>query len=320
MREGRAVLSYDNTSIRIDFSVLSYLQQTKVHYYYKLEGVDKEWIHSDKPMEAIYNYLPAGYYTFKVKSENTDGVSSKEMASLSIVVRPPFWNTWWFYGLVILMIIAILYIIDRERMNKRASIRQMRRQIAGNLHTEISNTLNNISVLSEIAKIKADKNIEQSKEFIGQISNKSRYMMEAMDDILWSIDPQNDSMRKTVLRIKELTEGMRTSYSVDIDLIVDHKVQTLELDMKLRHDLFFFYKDSMKFLLDNICCRQIFVNINQVKSKMLIEILSECDQLTEDFKAKFKKLILKRAEALGGILDVIADNKTFSVVLYVNLK
>ena len=84
----------------------------------------------------------------------------------------------------------------------------MRRQIAGNLHQEISRTLNNISVLSEIAKIKADKNIEQSKEFITQISTKSSYMMEAMDDMLWSIDPQNDSMKKTILRIKELTDGI----------------------------------------------------------------------------------------------------------------
>jgi dsDNA-specific endonuclease/ATPase MutS2 len=123
-----------------------------------------------------------------------------------------------------------------------------------------------------------------------------------------------------VLRIKELTDGMRVSHDVDIDLIVDHKIQSLELDMKFRHDLFFFYKESMTFLLQNNCCRQIFVNINQVKSKMLIEILSECEQVTEEFKSRFQKLIHKRTEALSGSLDVIADNRSFSVVLYVNLK
>jgi len=319
-RSGRVVLSYDHTAIGIDFSALSYLQQTKVHFYYMLENLDKDWIHTDRPIEATYNYLPPGYYTFKVKSENTDGITSKEIASIPILVRPPFWNTWWFYGLVILLVVTILYVIDKERISKRTSLREMRREIAANLHTEISNTLNNINVLSEIAKIKADKNIEQSKEFIGQISTKSRYMMEAMDDMLWSIDPQNDSMRKTVLRIKELTEGMRASYDVDIDLILDHKVQALELDMKFRHDLFFFYKESMTFLLDNICCRQIFVNINQVKSKMMIEILSECDEMTEEFKNKFQKTIHKRTVELGATMDVIADNKSFSVVLYVNLR
>jgi hypothetical protein len=320
MRTGKAVLNYDNTSIGIYFSALSYLQQTKLHYHYMLEGVDKDWIRSDKPIQAIYNHLPPGYYTFRVKSENADGISSRQIASLPIVVRPPFWNTWWFYGLVILFIITILYIIDKERVSKRASLRQMRRQIAGNLHTEISKTLNNISVLSEMAKIKADKNIEQSKEFIGQISNKSRYMIEAMDDMLWSIDPQNDSMKKTVLRIKELTDNMRSSYDVDIDLIVDHKVQALELDMKLRHEIFFFYKECMSFLLQNTSCNQVFVNINQLKSKMLIEILTECSNMSEDFKTRFRKMIAKRAEALSGATDFIADDRSFSVVLYLNLK
>ncbi len=319
LKARRVTLNYDNTSIGIDFSALSYLQQTKVHYYYMLENLDKDWIHSDKPMEVVYNYLPPGNYVFKVKSENADGMTGPEMASLPIIVRAPFWNTWWFYGLVILLIITILYIIDKERLNKRASIRQMRREIAGNLHSEISKTLSNINVLSEMAKIKADKNIEQSKEFIGQISSKSRYMMEAMDDMLWSIDPQNDSMKKTMLRIKELTDGMRSSYDVDIDLIVDHKVQTLELDMKLRHEIFFFYKESMTFLLDHTSCSQIFVNINQVKTKMLIEILSEC-QMTEDFKSRFQKMIARRAEALSGTVDVIADSRSFSVVLYLPLK
>jgi hypothetical protein len=319
-KAGRVIVNYDNTSIGIDFSALSYLQQRKIHYYYMLEGLDKDWIHTDHALEATYNYLKPGYYTFKVKSENTDGVTSEEIAAIPIIVRPPFWNTWWFYGLVMLLLITILYIIDRERINKRRSIRQMRSQIAGNLHTEISNTLSNINVLSEMAKIKADKNIDQSKEFIGQISNKSRHMIEAMDDMLWSIDPQNDSMRKTVLRIKELTEGLRSTYDVDIDLIVDHKIQGLELDMKLRHDLFFFYKDALTFLLDNICCRQIFVNMNQVRSKLMMEILSECDKATEEFEPRFKKFIHKREAFLPGSLEVTADNKSFSVVLFVNIK
>ena len=319
-KAGKITLSYDNTSISIDFSALSYLQQRKLHYFYMLEGLDKDWIHTDRPIDAAYNFLPPGEYTFKVKSENTDGLTSEEVASIPIIVHPPFWNTAWFYGLVVLLITGILYIIDKERISKKDSLRKMRSQIAGNLHTEISNTLNNINVLSEMAKIKADKNIDQSKEFIGQISNKSRHMMEAMDDMLWSIDPQNDSMRKTVLRIKELTDGMRSEYDVDIDLIVDHKIQALELDMKLRHDLFFFYKESMTFLLDNVCCRQIFVNINQAKSKMLIELLSECDQSTTEFKNRFRKFIQKRAETLPATMDITTDHKSFSVVLYVTLK
>src|SRR5438128_11956120 len=146
----------------------------------------------------------------------------------------------------------------------------MRNQIGINLHDEVSTVLGNINVLSEIAKIKADKNIEQSKDFIDQISYKSGQMMEALDDMLWSIDPENDSMRKTILRIKEITDGIRSENNVDIDLLVDNKVEALELDMRLRHEIFFYYKEALNFVVHNVKCTQLFVNFKKLRSKLLI--------------------------------------------------
>lgn len=320
LKENRAVLKYNNTAISINFSGLSYMQQRKFHFYYMLEGLDEDWIHAERPMEVIYNFLPPGDYTFKVKTENADGITSKEFASLVISVRAPIWKTWWFYSLIGLFVMAVLYLLDRERMNKRRSLQQMRSQIGLNLHNEVNMTLNNINVLSEIAKIKADKNVEQSKEYIDQISLKSRHMIEAMDDMLWSIDPKNDSMRKTILRIKELTEGLRIAHNVEIDLIVDNRVQDLELDMKLRHEIYFFYKDAINYILQNICSEQVFVNINKSRSKLLIEILAECRNNNEDAKAKFKNALGKRVKALPATMELIADNKSFAVVLYIDVK
>lgn len=318
-KEGRVVLPYNNTSLRIGFSALSYLQQKKIHYFYMLEGVDKDWIHVDRPMEAIYNSLPSGDFVFKVKSENADGITSTEIASIPVIVRPPFWKTWWFLGLMGLLFIMILYLIDKERVKRRESLAMIRRQIRANLKEEVSITLNNINVLSEIAKIKADKNLVQAKEFIDQISEKSRYMDEVLDDTLWSIDPANDSMKKFILRIRELTEALKTLHGIEIDLIVDNKVQTLELDMKLRYELLFFYKEAMNFIIQNISCEQLFVNINKTKSKLYIEILSECGSKDAGFEAKFENAVSKRVKALPASLDVLADGKSFSTVLYVNV-
>ena len=319
-RQKKAVLKYNNTSIAISFSALSYLQQQKVHYYYMLEGLDQDWISTDRPVEVVYNYLPPDNYVFKVKSENADGIMNPDITELAIIVRPPVWKTWWFFSLIALLIIGILYLLDKERMKRRRSLQQVRSQIARNLTSEVSTTLSNINVLSEIAKIKADKNIEQSKDFIDQISDKSRYMIEAMDDTLWSIDPRNDSMKQTILRIKELTEGFRAAHGVEIDLIVDHKVQAMELDMKTRHELYFFYKEAMQFIVRNMGCSQAFVNINRVRSRLMIEILTECNIVAEEKVAYFRNEVMKRVSALPSDIDVIAENKSFSVVLYVDVK
>ena len=318
-REKRLVLKYDNTSIAIGFSALSYLQQRKVHYYYMMESLDKNWIHTDHPMEAIYNSLSPGDYVFKVKSENADGLTGEEIASISIFVRPPFWKTWWFLSMVGLLAILVLFLIDKERVKRRESLANVRRQIRANLKDEVSTTLNNINVLSEIAKIKADKNLVQAKEFIDQISEKSRYMDEVLEDTLWSIDPSNDSMKKFILRIRELTEALKSLHEVDIDLIVDNKVQSMELDMKLRYELLFFYKEAMSFIIQNINCDQLFVNINKTRSKLYIEILSECGTADDNFATEFENAVSKRVNALPATLDVLSDSKTFSTVLYVNV-
>ncbi|WP_018616245.1 ligand-binding sensor domain-containing protein [Segetibacter koreensis] len=319
LNTGKVILKYNNTSIGINFSALSYLYQRKLHYYYQLQGLDKDWIHSDHPTEIVYNYLSPGNYVFRVKSENADGIANGAIASIPIIVGTPVWNRWWFYGLIALLIVLILYLVDKERMNKRESLQQIRSQIGRNLADEITTTLNNINVLSEIAKIKADKNIEQSKEYIQQISAKSRYMTEAMDDIMWSINPENDSMKKTVIRMKELTEGTSSVYEKNIELIVGEKVETLELDMKVRHELFFFYKEAITFLVHNVSCQQIFVNIKQMKPKFIIEIICECLQ-ANDLKMAFERLVQKRVEALPATIDVLADTKSFSAVLYIDLK
>ena len=122
----------------------------------------------------------------------------------------------------------------------------MRSEIAGNLHEEINTALNNINILSEMAKLKAEKDPQRSKEYFEQIHSKSHNMIIAMDDMLWSINPENDSMQKTAERMKEYVDALKNRHQVNIDILVDKDVQALELNMKLRHDAFLLFKDGIK--------------------------------------------------------------------------
>jgi ligand-binding sensor domain-containing protein len=322
LKSKRVVLKYNNTSISIDFSAMSFLTQRKLHYYYKLENLDKDWIHTDRPITAFYNYLPPGQYTFYVKTETIDGVSSADMAQFTIVVRAPFWLSWWFYGLIALTFIGVWLLVDRERINKRKSLLQVRNEIASNLHDDISITLSDINILSEMAKIKADKNVEQSKEFIDQINDKSRYTIAAMDDMLWSIDPANDSMANTLQRIKKVTSELQETSGVSIDLIIDNKLEALELEMKLRHDIFFLYKDILLFLTGNEFIKQVFVNmkLSTLKNSLLLEILSDSPANLRDFEMQLKRGIDKRLRQLPATMDYIAESKHVSVAFTIQLK
>ncbi|RYY88129.1 MAG: hypothetical protein EOO15_09890 [Chitinophagaceae bacterium] len=316
---GTINLRYDRNALSFEFSGLSFTPQKKFHYYYMLEGLDKDWIHIENDNRAIYNYIPPGHYTFKVMSEDADGLTSEIARSLPVRVRPPVWQTWWFYALMILIAAFGLYLIDRERIRRLRSLQQVRTQIAGNLHQEVETTLGDIHVLSEIAKIRASTDLEQSKAFIDQISNKSRHMMEAMGDVLWSIDPANDGMQQTLMRIREFTDGIKSNHTMDIDLIVDRKVEQLALGMALRHELFFFYKESLQFLLQHVICDQVFINLKMKGPMLLLEIITACEEDVPEFRSRYRQAVGPRVQTIDGLLEITQDHANLSIVLRVVL-
>ena len=112
-------LTYDNTSIRIKFSVLDYIYPKGYKYAYKLEGLDKEWNYIMNN-EIIYSNLPVGKYRFCIKACNNEGTWSKAETYLSLDVHPPVWLTWWAKLVYILFIVAFFIILIRYFNEKRA--------------------------------------------------------------------------------------------------------------------------------------------------------------------------------------------------------
>jgi signal transduction histidine kinase len=275
LRLKQTVLRHNNNSLEIEFSPLSYSSIYIIMY--KLEGLDKDWKTAEKDNQAIYSYLPPGKYNFMMKTIDAEGRISEATVSMRIRVTPPFWKSWWFFSLVALAVGAFLFWFDKERMQRKEAIEKMRSTIADNLHGEVNTALNNINILSEMARLKADKDPEKSKEYIEQIHSKSHNMIIAMDDMLWSLDPSNDSMEKTTTRMREYIDALKNRYGVDIDIAVDKKVETLELNMKLRHEAFLVFKEGIKNLVA-LGARNCHVYIRSEKNNLLFTTLFESEK------------------------------------------
>lgn len=311
-------LKYNSASISIEFSTLNYIPQSKLHYYYMLEGIDKDWKLTTENNAAIYTYLPAGSYTFKVKSENTEGKQSA-VTTLQVYVVPPFWQTWWFYGLIALLILAVFYWIDRERIKKLQALQKVRTQIAQNLHGDVNTTLNHINLLSEMAKIKADKEVERSKEYIEQISDKSRTMIDSMNDMLWTLDPMNDNMEKTILRMKEYAEGIQNTYPAHVQMEVDEYVKTLKPGMKVRHEIFLIFKNTLYSIATASKNSTTIINIDHHDKKILLKIQNSEVKFPEADAEQTIKQIKERAKIIDAELDIQNGSKGISLILLVSL-
>lgn len=310
-------LRYDQNSMNIEFSTLTYLNAYPISY--KMEGLDKNWKNYFKANQAIYNYLPPGDYIFKVLSKNADG-QSKETA-LKISVHSPFWKTWWFYCSLALVVAALFFWEDRERMRRKAALQSMRSNIADNLHEEVNQALNNINMLSEIAKLKADREPEQSKVFINEIHHRSHNMIIAMDDMLWSIDPANDSMAKTIHRIKEFADALRHRYEVLINLQTDSKVINLKPDMKLRYEVMIIYKMALRMLVEEMKSPHTSINIDYIRSQLQLNIFAHHIRLPENNNTVIKIMedMKSHSRSINAILEFQSDEKGTAVILAVKV-
>lgn len=102
----------------ITWGAVSFEETPKTRFAYMLEGFDDEWIIAGDRTFARYTKLPGGNYTFKLKAMNDRGEWSGELAMLSVLVKPPFVKTIWFYLLVGVVILALLFAIYTVRVRR----------------------------------------------------------------------------------------------------------------------------------------------------------------------------------------------------------
>ena len=241
----RIQFSSTENSFSFYFASLSYLDREKLTYYYQMSGIDKDWIKADRQNFINYSLLPPGNYTFSVFCEDIDGNRSKNITQLHIYIKPPFWRTYWFISTLFFLLALGIYAVHRLRVNKLLAVEKLRNRVARDLHDDMGSTLSTINILSSMAKSRIHVDPVKTTEYLGKISDNSQRMMEAMDDIVWSIKPSNDSMQKIAARMREFATNVLEAKEIELDFRVDEAVFDVKLNMEARRDFFLIFKEAV---------------------------------------------------------------------------
>jgi two-component sensor histidine kinase len=110
-------LSYKQSFFSIEYAALDFSSADQKKYAFMLEGFDEDWNYVGSRNNASYTNVPAGQYVFKVKYQNSAGLWSPEYSKLQIIVKPPFWLTWWFITLAALGMVGCIFGYIRIRIN-----------------------------------------------------------------------------------------------------------------------------------------------------------------------------------------------------------
>ncbi len=108
--------SYRNNSFHFSFVALDYANQKSIRYYYKLDGLDTNWVSAGSLRSVNYENLSPGKYSFYVKALNNKGRWSRDDAVYSFSIAAPFWKTWWFISLLLLTIAILAVFLIKRRI------------------------------------------------------------------------------------------------------------------------------------------------------------------------------------------------------------
>ena len=139
---------------QFDYAGLSFTAPQKVRYRYMLEGFDHRWTEAGTRRTAYYTNIPPGRYTFRVQAANNDGVWNTQGAALSFELRPHFYQTIWFYVLLVALAAALVVLLLRLRLLRaerefRAVLGE-RSRIAREVHDTLAQGYVGVSVQLEV--------------------------------------------------------------------------------------------------------------------------------------------------------------------------
>ena len=119
-------LSYKDYLFEFEFAALNYVDPLSMRYAYMLEGFDEDWIETDVSKRfATYTNVPQGDYVLRVKASEINGEWGNNNTSIRLGVLPPFWLTWWAYGLYFIVAVLALFLYIRFRtisLTRRATL------------------------------------------------------------------------------------------------------------------------------------------------------------------------------------------------------
>lgn len=257
-------LPYINNIIEFEFAGVN-LKEEGLRYSYLLQGQDEDWSKSTDRNFVSYS-LPPGKYIFKVVAINKNGIKSQQPATVSFVIHAPFWRTTWFITLCGLLAITIVYFLYRYRLRQIVNLEKLRSRISSDLHDDIGSTLSSISILSEVAI--QEKNHHQSNAMVKEIRENSISLMEKMDDIIWSVNPNNDSLENLMVRIKRFAAHLFEARDIDYSIDIDDSIRHISLSMEYRQHIYLIMKEAINNLIKYSGCTKASIEM-KIEHKIL---------------------------------------------------
>lgn len=259
------------------YTGLSLVSSDRVEFRYRLDAADAGWVDAGKRRSVQYNLLPAGNYRFQVIACNSDGVWNEKGAVLNVIIPPHFYETWWFRTVVALAALVAVGLTIRnislrrlrwkmQQLERQHAVERERTRIARDIHDDLGASLNLIAVLGDLAKK------EKTDERIEKMSATARQAVTSLDEIVWAVNPRNDTLAHLVDYAGQYATGYLRSAGIRCLLDVPEQLPPFEVSAEVRHNLFLIIKEGLQNIVKHSQATEVWLRVNTNETALHVVI------------------------------------------------
>jgi len=252
-------LSPRERQVEFVFTAPCFTMPESIRFRTRLQGLEREWSEAGSRRSVLYSQLAPGQYQFQVMACNKDGVWSKPVMSPVVTIIPFWWETTLFHvgapllGFVVLGGVVLLwfrrhYQFQIEKLELQRAMEKERARIAADLHDEIGANLTHISILSTLAA-EPEAARETSRQQNAEVTSVARQTILAFDEILWSVNPKNDTLKSLSHYICRRTEEILAPAKIMHHFALDEALPDTPMSPQRRHGLLLAVKEALHNIL-----------------------------------------------------------------------
>lgn len=310
---GDVIIPSNARSIKIAYVAPTFVAPDKIAYQYRI-SLQAAW-QSTELDELEFTSIPPGTYIFQVRARVYNSSWSKPV-TVHFQVIPLFYETLGFKILLGGFLVIIVYLSLRQLTSRklRHQLRQLeqqrmieteRRRISADVHDDFGADLTQIVLLSRLAKKRPEE-----QEIIDRIEASSLGVITKMNEIIWALNPTNDTVPHLVSYLRRLANEFSDTNGISIDFYTLGEMPDIMLSAVFRRNLFLIFKESLRNIIKHAEAKKVEVRVEYDSSASTIRmsIKDDGNGFNESAKAEYGnglQNMKKRAEEINAKLSVI---------------
>jgi signal transduction histidine kinase/streptogramin lyase len=307
-------------SYEFHYSSPTFSSPERLRFRYRLQGWDRDWTEAGQRRVAFYNHLAPGRYEFHVAVGGADGAWHEVVQGHQLEVMPHFLErrSVQVAGALVLLVTgaAIVWAVARVRLQRRLAqiesaqaMERERRRIARDLHDDLGAGLAEVVLLGEVAR---QNNVpaDELQAHVSDMTEKSRRLVTAMDEIVWTVNPRNDSIPNLTSYVAEHARKFFAPTSIHCRLDIPPELPSLPLPAAVRHSLFLAIKEALHNVVKHSAAREVWLRMHWAAGEFTIQVQDDGRgfALNEQSEGRDGLTNLRqRLESVGGRADITSS-------------